>query len=99
MRIVKISHSRKPMLELGLEELIEWLRVSFDEEDSDVNVNKPNFNAIFTRLSPPDTQPPLMPWSLLLALQPPRKAHCAEAYFAIAQGKNGEKEKKSSAAG
>lgn len=87
------------MLELGLEELIEWLRVSFDEEDSDVNVNKPNFNAIFTRLSPPETQPPLMPWSLLLALQPPRKAHCAEAYFAIAQGKNGEKEKKSSAAG
>ncbi|KAL2496507.1 TPR repeat-containing thioredoxin TTL1 [Forsythia ovata] len=41
-----MSHSGKPISELGLEELTDRLRLSFDEEDSGVNVNKPDFREL-----------------------------------------------------
>ncbi|CAA2953464.1 TPR repeat-containing thioredoxin TTL1-like [Olea europaea subsp. europaea] len=41
-----MSNSGKPMSELGLEELTDRLRLRFDEEDSGVNVNKPDFREL-----------------------------------------------------
>ncbi|CAI9784254.1 unnamed protein product [Fraxinus pennsylvanica] len=41
-----MSNSGEPMSEIGLEELTDRLILSFDEEDSGVNVNKPDFREL-----------------------------------------------------